>query len=189
MSKTSENKLTMHYRGKFGQDFFFRMCGNKSVMCKLHDYSNMVWSGRQQDNRKYFRRAARWAQSVLVDEKVKRYYKKKAKRGQSAYNMAIADYMKTVRLEADFRFYDCLKGGKMKFSMKHVFGASSAEVIISGPGGIVIERGPAKMTDKGFGFEYNANPEVDVKLRYVQITLHRGPVALTRTFDFLKEFQ
>ena len=179
MAKTSENHLTMNYRGKFGDEFVFRMHGDKSVMCKLHDYSKKIWTARQNDNRLNFRKSAIWARNVTKDAKVKRYYKKKAKKGQSAYNMAIGDHMKKFSLKPDFSLYNFIKGGKIKFMMKHVFGASYAEVTVFGIGGGIIKRGPAKVTDKGLGYEFNVSPGGDVMIDYVEITLHRGPATFT----------
>jgi len=189
MSKTTENKLTMHYHGKFGDDFVLRMRNGVSVLCKLHDYSKAIWTTKQNQNRGNFRKSARWAQEVLKDEKVKRYFKKKAKGGQSAYNMAIKDHMRQLSLEADFSQFDLNIGGKINFRMKHEFGASYVEVRLIGPGEVVIERGMAKSTEKGFGWEFNAKGGYEGTPYKVEIVLHRGPASFTRTFYFPKPFK
>ena len=188
MAKTRENALTMGYHGMFGQDFIFKFRDGVSILCKIADYSKIVWTPAQRQNRINFRLAVDWAKTALKDEKTYRYYKKKVKGWQTPYNLAIGDYMKNIKLKCNLSQYDRIRGGNIHLEMPYQFGASSATVSLYGPGGRVIGSGPAKFTDRGLGYAYEVNG-VGENPEYFKVTLFRGPVGYTSKFDFPKEYQ
>jgi len=187
MATTKTNVITKDYHGKFADQIILRSFAGRTVMSNIHDYSNMVWSLRQRENRSYFRLAVIWAKTVLADEKTYRYYKKKAKGAQTAYNMAISDYMKHRNLMIDMSQCTVGEGGKICFKMNHHFGASSATIILRGESGQVLESGAAKI--KGMGYEYKVSRlDRGQKSISVKVILHRGPAEFTRIFSIPKEF-
>jgi len=190
MSTSRNNALTRDYHGKFGQDFILRTRGGVSVMCKPHDYSKKIWTGAQKENRRNFKLAVIWAKSALLNEKVYRYYKKKARGWQTATNMAVRDYMKHLNLEMDMSQYKVGKGGKIIFKSKSDFGASSVNVELRNEFRNKIQTGSATITDKGKRYEYQViNLQPGEKLHEIVVYMHRGPVEFFRLFKIPNEFQ
>ena len=159
-------------------------------MSNVHDYRDMVWSQAQVENRRNFSMAVKWAKSVMTDERIYLYYKKKAKGAQTPYNVAIGDYMKQLKLKVDLGSYRAGEGGTVTFRMKHFFGESSVSISLLGPGSQEIENGPARNTDHGYGWCYTIKGS-DSRMTpgSVKVTLFRGPVSFTRTFALSQEFQ
>jgi hypothetical protein len=96
MSYTTSNVLALHYHGKLGNQVILRMVAGKSVMSALHDYRGHPWTAAQVNNRMRFREAVRWAKEKLKDPAAMNDYRKRAKPGQHAYNVAISDFMNKV---------------------------------------------------------------------------------------------
>jgi hypothetical protein len=159
-----------------------RTWAGRTVVSNIHNYANAKWTKAQVANRDHFRLAVKWAKSVLSNEKVYRYYKKKAKGAQTAYNVAIGDYMKHLKLQSDFSRYGGAEGGRIRFSLDSIFGASSVKVSLKSKGHEV-ESGLAKATDNGHAWVYDVKKTDPAKLpSRVSVTLFRGPVPYTCDF-------
>ena len=189
MSVSRTNILTQGYHGKLGNQLVLRYFGGRSVMSNVADYSNRVWSQPQISNRYKFREAVRWAKYRLKDEKILRHYRKRAKGGQNAYNAAIADYMKNLRVkEVDSTGYTCHQGDTIRVMLKKKFGATSVRVNIIGNGGIILETGLATCTDNGFTWAYKAKVTETGSRPHLTVELIRGPVSYTESFSLAKGF-
>ena len=191
MATSSSNVLTRGYSGKFAGQMIFRNYGGISVMSKVHDYRRKVWSKAQEDGRRRFRLAVRWAKVQLMDEKKLRYYRKRAKGTQTATNVAIADYMKNLRLSGvDCNNYHGTAGDIIRMTLKKQYGASRVRVYILGPRGVTIETGEAGTTDNGTTWNYRTGPR-DPLIRPESITVEliRGPVTFSEEWRLPKDFQ
>jgi hypothetical protein len=112
MAITTTNLLLLGLHGKLGNQVIFRSWAGRTVMSNVHDYSNAVWSPAQRQIRWDFGMAVRWAKVALKDEKTYRHYKKRRKGAQTAYNVAIGEYIRQQRQEADAR-QTFIPGGKV----------------------------------------------------------------------------
>ena len=189
MPVSRTNLLTQGYHGKLGNQLVLWYFGGRSVMSNVADYSKRDWSTLQRSNRMKFREAVRWAKYSLKDEKIRRHYKKRAKGGQNAYNIAIADYMKNLRVkEVDSTGYTCHEGDTIRVFLKKKFGATSVRVNIIGNGGIILETGLATCTDKGITWTYKAKVTDAGSRPHMTVELIRGPVSYTESFSLAKGF-
>src|ERR1017187_9635071 len=109
MATTTTNLLVLGLHGKLGNQVIFRYWAGRAVVSNVHDYSNAVWSPAQKLNRWDFGMAVRWAKVALKDEKTYRHYKKRRKGAQTAYNVAIGEYIRQHKQEADA----AVPGGKV----------------------------------------------------------------------------
>jgi len=103
MPTSTTNLLILGFHGTLGGQVILRYFNGRSVMSNVHDYSNAVWSPAQKLNRLDFSRAIRWANYALKDEKTYRHYKKKCKKAQTPYNVAIGEYMRKIKAETGTR--------------------------------------------------------------------------------------
>jgi len=185
-----QNALTREYRGKFGQDFILRIRNGVSIMYKLHDYRNKVWTEPQQINRIYFAKAVNWALTALRDERTYRYYKMRRRGAQTVVNVAVGDYIKFRAFVLDMNDYSVGKGGKIKFKMKHQLGNATTLVTLLGFNKKEIEKGAGKITDDGKEVDYRvSNHNNEERPQSVSVTIFFGAAELTSTFNIPNEFQ
>ena len=132
MATTTTNLLLLGLHGKLGNQVIFRYWAGRAVMSNVHDYSNAVWSPAQKLNRLDFGMAVRWAKVALRDEKTYRHYKKKRKGAQTAYNVAVGEYIRQHRREAAA----VVPGGKvMHFGLNNSYFSPPARPGIMGSDG------------------------------------------------------
>jgi len=160
-------------------------------MSKVHNYKNKVWSQKQKNTRVLFRLAVIWAKEQLKDEKIKRFYKKRVRGAQTANNVAIADYMRNMRVgEFDCTGYKGHPGDTIKVMLKKRFGASSIRFYLIGPGGVILETGKSSCTDKGMTWIYHSTSTSDgLQPAWVKVELIRGPVTFTEEYHLQQGFQ
>jgi len=180
MAISNQNALTRGFGGKFGDQFILRSSGGRSIMSALHDYSRKVWSPAQVEGRNRFKLAVRWAKEQLRDEKKRRYYQKKAKRGQTATNVAIADYMKNLRVKK-VDFVDTRgTGEEIRLMLKNPAGAAKIRVYVVGSSGVIINSGYACNQDHGSCWSYKPDKRISLQnARQLIIEMVNGPVSFS----------
>jgi len=94
MSKSKTNILTHGYHGKMGDQFVYRVRGRESIMAAKPETGNIVPTQAQIDQRKRFSGAANYAKVALQDPVLKLVYQAKATKLLTAYNAAMADFLK-----------------------------------------------------------------------------------------------
>ena len=65
-----------------------------TVISKFPDMSGVKWTPKQKNGHSKFKAAVAFAKEVMRDEKKRKKYEKKLKKGQSVYHMVISEYMK-----------------------------------------------------------------------------------------------
>lgn len=75
--------------------------GNRVVVTKIPDMSNIVATQDQKDQRSLFQRAVAFAKLVNNDPELKKLHKKKVKSGHYVYQYLVKQYMKTKGKCAD----------------------------------------------------------------------------------------
>ena len=149
MAKSTTNGLTHGYYGKVG-DMVYRRFGNKSILQKLPDFSGVRWSKAQKGNRKRFRDATVQAHKAMADPELRAFYQKKAKKGQTAWNVAISDFMlRPVINEIDLHNYHGRKGDTVTVRAHDKYGVAAVLVFIYNGLGVEVESGMATMMFNG----------------------------------------
>ena len=148
----------------------FRQLNDKTVATKravrVAEYSDKqkgIWAK--------FKQAAAYAKGAISDPIVKAAYKALAPNGQSAYNMAFADFFTPpVVDEPDTSAYTGAVGGKIKVPVTDDYKVVSVEVKISKADGTLIENGPAIADVDGLHWIYTAT-QANAALAGTKITV------------------
>ena len=118
MGLADDNIIMKFQRGRYG-DKVYRRCGDHTVVSRYPDYSNMRWTDKQAASRVRFKDATDYGKKVLAIPKLKARYKKKAKPGQNAWNLAIARFDFAIKEgKIDTTSYEVLKKELFKVSVK-----------------------------------------------------------------------
>lgn len=99
MALVANNSPIQHIRGKLGDALVFRRCGDKTVV-SVKASPRRKNSALQELSVNRFREAATYARTVLRDPVKREHYTRLAKklRKHCAYNVAISEYMLSVRI-------------------------------------------------------------------------------------------
>ncbi len=96
MAQSLKNILLHQVRGQIGKQIVVKRYGNKTVITAYPDMSKVKPSKKQKAKRKLFANAVAYAKAINNDPAKKFLYKKKVKRGQTVYNYAIKEYLKSA---------------------------------------------------------------------------------------------
>lgn len=92
MARSTDNIVVHGLSGKIGQ-FVFRQRHGKTVVAKTPcKYPPPTIPQKAKQNN--FRMAMAYAKGLLADPAVKQSYMKKARPGQTAYNVAVAEFLR-----------------------------------------------------------------------------------------------
>jgi hypothetical protein len=104
-----------------------------------------------------FQEAVIYGKSVLADPATKALYKEKAGPGQSAYNVAVADYCSAPDIkEVDLSAYTGQAGTVIKIKATDDFKVVKVHVKIADTAGTLIEEGDAVLNTDGLYWIYTA---------------------------------
>lgn len=93
MAYYKNNILLEGASGKIGKQIVVKNYADKTVVSKYPDMSKVKWSAKQNENRSIFAQANAYAKELIKDADKKAELLKRAKPGQSAYNVAVSEYM------------------------------------------------------------------------------------------------
>jgi hypothetical protein len=137
------NNATDRVSGKVDQ-FVYRNRHGKTVMARKPDESRKPPTANQESAKDKFRLAALYATGVMNDPLMKAFYASKAATGQSAYNMAFADYYDAPRIkDINIGGYSGNVGDKIKVTAVDSFKVNAVEVKITQSNGTLVEEGNA----------------------------------------------
>ena len=88
------NFLLRGAQGQLGKQIVFKKYGNKTIVTKYPDMSNIKPSAAQKAKRSLFAKAVQYAQAINNNPIKKAAYKKKVKKGQSVYHYALKEFLK-----------------------------------------------------------------------------------------------
>ena len=156
MAISDINVITHGYHGKIGNVVIRRWAG-KSVISSLPSTCFRKWSKAQKENRGHFRDAMSWARETLQDPVRHDHYRKKAKRGQTAWNAAVSDYLKGLRIDRiDMKNYQGRPGDEIMITAKNWVNVTMVIVTIFSAQGFMLESGPAVEDPGRTGWIYTA---------------------------------
>jgi len=93
MAISKNNIVTETLSGKVG-NIIFKNYGNKTVISKYPDMSNVVKTEKQKENQLQFRAAQAYAKSILSDPEKKLAFTKTIPKDKTVYHAAISKYLK-----------------------------------------------------------------------------------------------
>jgi hypothetical protein len=137
-------------RGRVG-NVIYRRWGKDTVASKAPDFRGHRWSKAQKANRHRFSDATAYARQVLENPGLFQYYRKKVKRKQTVWNVAIADYMKRPEICS----IDLCREWKddpeqfVKVDADDNYQVTGVIITILNALGLVVESGSAEMNNDG----------------------------------------
>jgi len=93
MAKVGNNIVTARLSGKLGDLIVFRKRGDHTYVSSAPQQKERVPTAQQEEHRRHFQEAIIYAKKSIADPAVKADYKESASENQSAYNVAVADFM------------------------------------------------------------------------------------------------
>ncbi|HEY5744731.1 MAG TPA: hypothetical protein VIU12_01535 [Chryseolinea sp.] len=91
LQKKFTKLVTFH--GSPGQDVVFKVYGDKVIVTKYPDMTNVTWTSKQQEGRSRFKEAQIYARTIMKDAAQLEAFKKRLKPGKRAYTELIREYM------------------------------------------------------------------------------------------------
>jgi hypothetical protein len=149
MAISNDNEIMDGMSGKIGRLLVFRQRAGKTIVSKRPKRTKAPTPEQVAVNEK-FTEAAAYATLALKTPATKAEYRKKASPGQSAYNLALADYFEApVVKEIITNAYTGLPGSLVKVWAIDDFKVTSVFVTISDSSGALIEDGQALLDAEG----------------------------------------
>lgn len=154
--KVVDNDLVMGSSGKIGKMLVFRQRAGKTIIAKRGTRKGPL-SVDQETFTERFREAAIYAKKVSDDPIKKAMYEAVAKPGQSAYNLALADFCKApVVKKITLDDYNGQIGGTILIRAIDNFKVEAVTVQILDENSTILETGQAILEDNGLDWLYTA---------------------------------
>ena len=153
MARVDKNVVTQGLSGKVGT-LVFRQRDGKTIATVAVDEWTHEGTPAQHVRRTKFQRAVLYGQTVNADPAAKETYKAAAEPGQSAYNVALADFMNAPDIsEIDVSGYTGLPGQRIRIQVTDDFKVRSVALKIENEDGTLVEEGNAEL-DEATGIDW-----------------------------------
>jgi hypothetical protein len=140
-----------------GDLIVFRNRGGKTIVSQAPKKSTQEWSEAQEKHRLRFQEAVLYAKGAIVDAATKEAYKTAASNGQTAYNVAVADFMNAPQIdEIDVSSYTGQLGSYIRIRATDDFRVAEVSVTILNVDGTEVEKGLAELQTGGIWWKYTA---------------------------------
>lgn len=160
MSKSNDNVITRGASGTFGRQVVFTQRHGNTIMGKPPRATNIPPTEKQMAARERFLLASQYAKAVIDNEALKTAYKAKAKPGQSAYNVAMVDAIKSPEIkEIDRSQYTGLPNSIIRINAIDDFKVQSVYVTLIDANLNVLEEGQAATDPNSQYWIYTATIE------------------------------
>jgi hypothetical protein len=164
MAESKNNVITHGLSGKFGDLVVFRQRAGKTLATKAPGSRETAPSQAQQNVRQRFQRAAIYGKSVLANPTAKQAYAAAAANGQSAYNVAFADFFHAPDIaQVDLSGYTGQAGEPIRIKVTDDFKVKTVKVQIHNEDGTLVEEGQATQLGDGPDWTYtttSSNPSI-----------------------------
>jgi hypothetical protein len=156
MAKQKGNVVTHGMSGTIGGMLVFRQTATGTVIQSPPRVSGKE-SELQRAHRRKFQRATLYANVVTSDPETGALYASKAKKGQTARNVAVADYMHAPDIErVDVSGYHGQPGDVIRIEATDDFAVKEVKVVITNVDGAPVEEGFAIAEATGYEWTYTA---------------------------------
>jgi hypothetical protein len=145
MAKSKNNVLTYGLSGKIGDLLVFRQVDGKTIVSKIPEQPKTV-SEKQKTQRQRFQQAVIYAKTAVAASETKELYAEEAKKkkGQTTYNIAVADFFNAPDIHTvDLSEYAGAAGNKIRITVSDDFAVKSVHVQINNADGSLVEEGEA----------------------------------------------
>jgi hypothetical protein len=141
MVQIKKNIVTKGFSGKL-DTIVFRVRGGKTIVSTAPEHKEHELSQAQKNHRKNFQEAILYGKSVLADAGRKAEYKEVADEGQSAYNVAVADFLNAPAIEEiDVNKYTGQPGSTITVQASDDFKVAEVQIAIYNNDGSLVEKG------------------------------------------------
>ncbi len=154
MAKVKNNIVTEGLSGMLGDRIVFRQRAGKTIV-SVKPQVSAEKSEAQLKQMLNFKESTIYANKMMKDPIMKEAYGLRAKPGQSAYTVAMADFLNAPDINlVDFSLYDGKKGSQLiiRASDDHV--VTEVRVAIYGLDGTLLEEGNATPEENGLDWAY-----------------------------------
>jgi len=156
MAKVGNNILTHGLKGMVGDLIVFRQRDGKTIVSSKPEHHSPM-SEAQLHHIQQFQEAVIYAKSVLCDPEKRDAYQHAAKQGQTAYNVALADFLKAPHIEEiDVSGYNGQPGSSIRVRAVDDFKVVEVSVEIQNAEGKELEHGNAVCAVNGLDWIYTA---------------------------------
>jgi hypothetical protein len=162
MAIADKNILMSGFSGKFGNQVVLRRRGDKTILADVPGPRKSKPKGKQRESCNHFTEAVIWARFTVKDPEKAAKYKAKATGLQSAYNVAIADYMRPPKVTGiNCYAYHGHPGEMILVTATDVFEVKRVRLQISNVPGTIIESGPCDPDPTGTYWQYVTTKEIE----------------------------
>jgi len=152
--KSFDNFATEGLTGTYKQVVFKQRAG-ETIVGKRPKRRKAGLSASQQGTVSTFKKAVIYAKAILADAAIKAAYALKAKRGSSAFNVAIADFFTLPEIgEINSSGYTGQVVSTLSAEVTDDFKVQSVNVRIEKADGTLIEEGAASLQQDGLNWQY-----------------------------------
>lgn len=147
MSKVKNNIVTQGLSGKLGNMLVFRQRGDQTIVATKPAESNKEFTAAQKAHHTKFQKAIIYGKAAIADASIRGEYEKGANENQSAYNIAVADYMNAPKIEnIDISGYSGNINELIFVTVVDDFKVEEVKVSIKNADGTMVESGFALAT-------------------------------------------
>jgi hypothetical protein len=151
------NFIAKMYSGIFGRQVTLEPRGGKIIMTFPYKRKVPVPTEKQTDYRRKFQRASQCAKNILKDPEVLKAYRALARKGQTAYNLALRDYLSN-RTEGVTCLQDlpCFDSGAVHNHQKADPRGKTGKrnILFPVPGDLRVHDGPAYAGHRGIHWSF-----------------------------------
>jgi hypothetical protein len=156
MAKQERNVVTHGLSGTVGGMLVFRQTATGTVVQSPPRVSGKSTEAQLAQQRK-FQRAVVYAGAVAEDPAQEAAYAAKAKKGQTARNVAVADFLHAPEIEViDLSGYHGQPGDVIRIEATDDFAVREVKVVITNPDGSIVEEGYAEAGALKYEWIYTA---------------------------------
>ena len=143
MAESKNNYVMYGMSGKLGKLLIFRQRAGKTFAMAVPNRS-AAFTDEQLEVQSKFKEAASWARGILKNAEDRKFYNSQATGGQSAFNMAIADWFTDPEIkDIDTTDYTGVIASVIKVLVADIIKVQSVKVSITTASGTLVEEGSA----------------------------------------------
>ena len=155
MARVKSNIVIEGLTGSLGGKIVFSQRGGQTIVSVKAASSETPPSESQQKQRQKFGQANRYAKQAMQNAPLKEAYAQQARGGQSAFNVAMADYLNEPEIaDLEVSAYSGAKDSPISITVTDDHLVAGVEVVLHAASGNVLEQGEAELDDNGVDWVY-----------------------------------
>lgn len=160
MAESKNNVITHGLSGKLGDLIVFRNRNGKTIVANKPGSRTGELSEAQKEHQKHFQEATIYGKAALTDPATKAGYAAAASNGETAYNVAVADFFHAPNIdEINVSNYTGKIGDAIKVKATDDFKVAEVSVAIYNADGSEVEHGLAVQSANGVEWVYTATAD------------------------------